>query len=59
MQESALSKVSSLGLNIDNMINKSRGDYAYSMLDVAGDVSHADIASLKNNENIIRIRVIK
>ena len=53
------SKVSSLGLNIDNMINKSRGDYAYSMLDVAGDVSHADIASLKNNENIIRIRVIK
>ena len=41
--------------NIVNFINKSRGEYAYSVFDVDGDVSLDQIANL---EDIIRVRVI-
>ncbi|MGN0609542.1 MAG: phosphoglycerate dehydrogenase [Oscillospiraceae bacterium] len=47
------------GLNIDNMLNKSKKDYAYTMLDVSGDVSDAVIEKIKAVEAVIRVRVIK
>ncbi len=46
------------GLNIENMINKSKGDNAYTVVDVTGDVSDAMIASLTAIENVIKVRVI-
>jgi D-3-phosphoglycerate dehydrogenase len=46
------------GLNIENMVNKSRGDYAYTMLDVTGDVSDALVNKISSGENIIKVRVI-
>ena len=46
------------GLNIENMVNKSRGDYACTILDVANaDEAVAD--ELKTIEGIIKVRVIK
>lgn len=45
------------GVNIDNMLNKSRGDYAYTMLDVA-NVDDAIVAKISEIEGVIRVRVI-
>lgn len=47
------------GINIDNMLNKSKKDYAYTMLDVSGDVSDTVIEKIKAVEAVIRVRVIK
>ncbi len=50
--------VSDDGINIENLLNKSRGDYAYTMLDI-GD---ADVDTLEKEINaidgIIRVRII-
>ncbi len=50
--------VSSDGINIENLLNKSRGDYAYTML----DIGNADIAVLEKEINevdgVIRVRII-
>lgn len=45
------------GINIDNMLNKSKKDYAYSMFDVAA-VSDDVIAKMSAVDGIIRVRVI-
>lgn len=47
-----------LGINIDNMMNKSKGDYAYTMLDVASDVTEDMVKKLESIEGVIRVRVI-
>ena len=47
------------GINIENMLSKSRGDYAYTILDVSSDVTEANIEGLKKLESIIRVRLIK
>ncbi len=50
--------VSDDGINIENLLNKSRGDYAYTML----DIDNADIATLEKEINdidgVIRVRII-
>lgn len=46
------------GLNIANMVNASRGDFAYTMLDVNGDVSGAFADSITKIDGVIRVRVI-
>ncbi len=46
-------------VNISDMISKSRGDFAYSMLDVAADVSEADVAALAAIDGVLKVRVIK
>ena len=50
--------VAESGLNIDNMVNKSKGDNAYTMLDIAGEVSDAVVAKLSAVDGIMRVRVI-
>ena len=47
------------GLNIENMVNASRKDFAYTMMDVAGDVTEAVVNDIKAINGIIRVRVIK
>lgn len=47
------------GINIDNMLNKSKKEYAYTMIDASGDVSDAIVAKLGAEENVIKVRVIK
>lgn len=45
-------------INIDNMVNKSKGQYAYTMLDTDADVSEEAIAAIAALEDAIRVRVI-
>ena len=45
-------------INIDNMVNKSRGEYAYTMLDTDADVSEEAIAAISALDEAIRVRVI-
>ena len=47
--------ISESNTNIVNFINKSRGDYAYSVFDVDGE---ANIDKIDNLEDIIRVRII-
>ncbi|MEY8390104.1 3-phosphoglycerate dehydrogenase [Lachnospiraceae bacterium] len=46
-------------INISDMTNKSRGDYAYSLLDIDSPITEAAIAQLKEIDGVRRVRVIK
>ena len=46
-------------INIDNMINASKKDYAYTLIDAAGNISEDIAAKLSTAENVIKVRVIK
>ena len=46
------------GLNIHNMLNKSRGDMAYTLVDVDSAVPHAVIASLKAIGGVLMVRYL-
>ena len=45
-------------INIDNMINASKKDYAYTLIDAAGNISEDIAAKLSAAENVIKVRVI-
>lgn len=47
------------GINIDNMVSKSKKDYAYTMLDAAGDINGDIVNKLASVDSVIKIRVIK
>ena len=46
------------GVNIENMINKSRGDYAYTIADITGKASGNTAKKIEAVSGIIRVRVI-
>ena len=50
--------VGGTGANIENMMNKSKGDNAYTVVDVIGDVSDETVEKLSAIEGVYRIRVI-
>lgn len=52
------SVISDTGVNIENLTNKSRGDVAYTIIDVADDVSDKVKTLLENIEGMIKVRVI-
>ena len=47
------------GINIENMLNKSKKDYAYTMIDASGDVSDDIATKLSAVDGVIRVRIIK
>ena len=50
------------GINIDNMLNRGREDFAYTLADVASEdeaLLNQLSDKLRENENIVRVRVIK
>lgn len=47
--------VSAKGANIENLVNKSKGDWSYTMLDVTGDVDADAIASV---DGVVKVRVL-
>ena len=49
----------SRGINIENMLNKSRGENAYTILDVDTPVSSAVVNTIKAIEGVRRVRVIE
>jgi D-3-phosphoglycerate dehydrogenase len=46
------------GLNIHNMVNKSRGDMAYTLVDVDSAVNDSVIAQLKGIEGVLAVRYL-
>ena len=46
------------GINIENMQSKSRGEYAYTILDVSGEVTPAAADTLRALEPIVKVRVL-
>ncbi len=45
--------------NIIEMVNKSKGDYAYNIIDIAGtEVNEEKIAEIKSIEGIIKVRLV-
>lgn len=46
-------------INISDMTNKSRGDYAYSLIDVDSPVTEAAVEQLKSIEGVLKVRVVK
>ena len=51
--------ISDEGSNIENMLSRSRGDFAYTIVDVTGNISDDVLAKIKAVDGIIRINVIK
>lgn len=47
------------GINIENMYNKSKGDYAYTVLDVATSASKDLAKKVEAIDGVIRVRVVK
>ena len=50
--------VASNNVNIENMLNKSRGDYAYTMLDIGGTDADAVLSKVEAIDGVIRVRII-
>lgn len=47
------------GVNIENMVNKSRGNFAYIILDICSDSTDEVVKELEALDGVIRVRVIK
>lgn len=52
------STISENGINIENLMNKSRGDVAYTVIDVSEDISSEAIERISAIEGIIKVRII-
>ena len=46
-------------INVSDMTNKAKGDYAYALLDVDSPVTEEVVAKLRTVEDVIRVRVVK
>lgn len=61
-QNSMIAKITSVlaenGANIENFVNKSRGNYAYSIIDVNTDIPEFAVDKLRKIDGVIRVRVI-
>ncbi len=55
---SVTSIVSDEGINIWNMVNKSRGDYAYTMLDLSSRLAEDKIQTIRELEGVLSVRAI-
>ena len=57
MLSSISAVISNDNVNIENMLNKAKGDYAYTMVDIDSDVASLE-EDIKAIEGVIRVRVI-
>ncbi|HMR85112.1 MAG TPA: phosphoglycerate dehydrogenase [Niabella sp.] len=46
------------GLNIGDMINKSRGDYAYTIIDLETATTEESLSKIKSIDGVLKVRVI-
>ena len=53
------SAVASENINISDMVNRSRGDYAYTMLDIDHPTPQSVIEQIEKIEGVLRVRVIR
>lgn len=58
MLSTFLAELSAEGANIENMVNKSRGKYAYTMIDFAERVPEKALEFVRTMPDVLRLRVI-
>ena len=47
------------GVNIEHMVNKSRGDYAYSVFDITSEATAEVVENLAKIDGALKVRVVK
>lgn len=47
------------GINIENMVNKSRGNYAYTIFDICSEATDEIVKDLEGIDGVIKVRIIK
>ncbi|MCM1553117.1 MAG: 3-phosphoglycerate dehydrogenase, partial [Butyrivibrio sp.] len=47
------------GINITDMMNKSRGEYAYTMIDIETPAPEEVVKALEKVEGVFRVRIVK
>ncbi|MBR3539053.1 MAG: 3-phosphoglycerate dehydrogenase, partial [Eubacterium sp.] len=50
---------SSKGVNVSEMVSKSRGDFAYTILDISVAADQAVADAIAQIDGVVRVRVIK
>ena len=58
MLSSITLQLSEDGINVENMTNKSRGDYAYTIVDVGSPAEEAALSDIRAIPGVIRLRVL-
>ena len=53
------SVLSEMNLNIENMSDKSRGEFAYALIDITGNVTDDIVTKLSGIEDMGRVRLIR
>ncbi|MCQ2526974.1 MAG: 3-phosphoglycerate dehydrogenase, partial [Lachnospiraceae bacterium] len=51
--------IGAAGINISDMLNKSRGEYAYTLLDVESAPTADVVKALEAVDGVYRVRVVK
>ena len=51
--------IAEAGINIQDMTNRSRGDFAYTLIDTDTAVSEEQVSKIRGIENIINVRILK
>ena len=59
MLASITARLSAKGVNIENMGNRSRGDYAYTIIDASHDPTPDELSVLRTLPGVISVRVIR
>ncbi len=52
-------EIGGAGYNISDMTNKSKGDYAYTLIDLEDNVSDALVEKLSKIDGVVRVRVVR
>lgn len=50
---------SAMNINITDMVNKSKGDYAYSVLDVEAKITEETVAKIADINGVLKVRIVK
>lgn len=50
--------IADAGMNIEDMTNRSKGDYAYTLIDIAGKADEKLLSAIEAIENIIKVRYL-
>ena len=58
MLSSITLQLSGDGINVENMTNKSRGDYAYTLVDLGSPAEESALADIRKIPGVIRLRVL-
>ena len=53
------SSFSKLGINIENMSSGSRGEYAYTIVELTVDIPESAVKEIESIDGVIRVRTIR